>query len=266
MHLQDVFVEMARYILAAGGSPAYGGDLRPNGYTELLFDLYRTYIDEVPGLPGRVHNYLSWPLSLHLDTKFRAALKGIVDFHVVPPPSDLKIDQTVFIPPESLDARTIWGRCLTDMREKMMDDCDGRVIIGGAVTGFLGCYPGILEEASITVLKNRPLYIVGGFGGCSAAIAALILGSEPPEFTEFFQFSDEDYKSFVSKYNALVEQGKIIGKKIEWQALIDTLRNVGLSGLSNGLSEVENMRLFASENTQEIVSLIMSGLVRVRAR
>jgi hypothetical protein len=264
MHLHDAFVELARYILASGGSPAYGGDLRPNGYTELLFDLYKTYSEEVPGLPGLVHNYLSWPLSLRLDTTYRASLKGIVDFHEVPPPPDVKIDKTVFLPPDSLESRAIWARCLTEMREKMTEECDGRVIIGGAVTGFLGCYPGIMEEAAITILKNKPLYIVGGLGGCSAAIASLILGSFPQEFKEDFQFGDEKYKMFVSEYNVLVDQRKIFGKKIEWETMTDFFKKVGISGLKNGLSEVENRRLFLSENTHEIVSLIMNGLGRVR--
>ena len=48
LHLQDAFVEITRYLLASGGSPAYGGDLRKGGYTDLLLDLLRTYRDEVP--------------------------------------------------------------------------------------------------------------------------------------------------------------------------------------------------------------------------
>jgi hypothetical protein len=90
------------------------------------------------------------------------------------------------------------------------------------------------------------------------------LGSFPQEFKEDFQFGDEKYKMFVSEYNVLVDQRKIFGKKIEWETMTDFFKKVGISGLKNGLSEVENRRLFLSENTHEIVSLIMNGLGRVR--
>jgi len=50
-HLRHAFVELARQILAAGGSLAYGGDLRSGGYTETLLALLRTY--SRPDRPAR---------------------------------------------------------------------------------------------------------------------------------------------------------------------------------------------------------------------
>src|SRR4051812_48544050 len=39
VHLKDVMIEIARYILALGGKTAYGDDMRQGGFTELMFDL-----------------------------------------------------------------------------------------------------------------------------------------------------------------------------------------------------------------------------------
>ena len=44
-HLDDATVEIARYLLASGATLAYGGDLRPGGFTDILNDL-------VPRLAG----------------------------------------------------------------------------------------------------------------------------------------------------------------------------------------------------------------------
>src|SRR5690606_22587842 len=42
-HLKDTIIEVARYIVAAGGKLAYGGDMRQGGFTELIFDLLAYY-------------------------------------------------------------------------------------------------------------------------------------------------------------------------------------------------------------------------------
>src|SRR6201989_2598460 len=59
-HLRDVMTEIARHLMSAGGSLIYGGDLRRNGYTELLFEIaarYHKSDDERPAFT----NMLSWP-------------------------------------------------------------------------------------------------------------------------------------------------------------------------------------------------------------
>jgi hypothetical protein len=43
VHLEDAMVECARYLLVQGASLGYGGDLRPGGFTTILFALVRTH-------------------------------------------------------------------------------------------------------------------------------------------------------------------------------------------------------------------------------
>lgn len=63
---------------------------------------------------------------------------------------------------------------LTDMRKQMARDCDARILVGGRVAGFSGSVPGLIEEALLTLVAQRPLLVLGGFGGISRDIAAAL--------------------------------------------------------------------------------------------
>jgi len=58
------FIEIARHILAAGGKLVYGGDLRENGFTEILSELsYQYAVDKKTDFSVTyVENYLAWPI------------------------------------------------------------------------------------------------------------------------------------------------------------------------------------------------------------
>ena len=61
-----------------------------------------------------------------------------------------------------------------------------RVILGGKVHGFRGIVPGIFEEALITLERQCPLYVLGGFGGATEVLAKALLepaAGRPNEFT-----------------------------------------------------------------------------------
>lgn len=50
-----------------------------------------------------------------------------------------------------------------------------RILLGGRLAGFSGFLPGLFEEALVTFESNRPLYILGGFGGAAETLAKAIL-------------------------------------------------------------------------------------------
>jgi hypothetical protein len=68
-------------------------------------------------------------------------------------------------PPNDLDA----------MRRAMENDVTARIIIGGAVAGYSGRQPGVLQEALLTLQERHSLFPLGGFGG-AARDAAIALG------------------------------------------------------------------------------------------
>src|SRR5207247_1977966 len=103
-----------------------------------------------------------------------------------PPPADLGIDPAVFTTPDDPLGRYAWARSLTVMREEMNKKTSARVILGGQVTGFKGKYPGLLEEALFALRSGKPVYLVGGFGGCTRAIVDALKGGVPEVLTEAF--------------------------------------------------------------------------------
>jgi len=77
-HLSDAMTEISRHLLALGSRIVYGGDLRINGFTSLLFELvsrHRRDADEGDERPS-VLNYLAWPVHMQKDEAELIALSN----------------------------------------------------------------------------------------------------------------------------------------------------------------------------------------------
>ncbi len=265
MHLQDATVEFARYLFAAGARIFYGGDLRPGGFTEILFNLVRTYPLSVrESSPGRsVVNYLAWPRWLRMTNAQKADILGLAEIHEVSLPSDLCADMGTYMEPDSTEHRYVWARCLTAMRERMNGDLDARIVLGGRLINYQGCYPGILEETLLALRNGKPIYVLGGFGGCAARIADALEGRTPRDLTESFQFEHNGYRELTDFYNKKVKEDSFVGTPIDYKKVLDVIQRTGASGLRNGLNEEENRRLFRAVHVPELIALVLKGLSQV---
>ena len=153
VHLDDAAVEFARYLLEAGADLAYGGDLRPGGFTATLRDLVWTY-DAAPTGSPRLRGYLAWPIhkdNLQRESEYldwmdeKNANRTAFDFVPRPPDqANAVANSPADRSPENL---LVWARCLTAMRERMDAEIGARVLLGGKLEGYLGRYPGLAEEA-----------------------------------------------------------------------------------------------------------------------
>ena len=257
-HLKDAMTEMARYILAAGGSLAYGGDMRKDGFTTLMFDLIKYYRNEEDLPARRFYSYLAWPISLSLTEEDEISLVDKVSFKRVTPPENIGIqNEGEALQPDTPANSYIWARCLTKMREEMANHCSAHVFIGGRAKGFRGKCPGVLEEALIAIGKEHPVYFAGAFGGVSNAIGQALQGHRPEILTKEYQLKDPSYSALYDLYNErtprnLIDYDKYLATFAEW----------GIDGLSaaNGLSPDENKRLFITPHIQEIVYLVLKGI------
>ena len=257
-HLEDAMVECARHVLAQGGSLAYGGDLRPGGFTTVLFELLRSH--NRAGSEERIYNFLAWPIHLRLDAAVWHEYLDEARFHHVRPPADLGIDEAMYIAPDDATGRYVWARSLTAMREEMNARIAARVLLGGQVTGFKGKYPGLFEEAVLALRSDRPLYLIGGFGGCTRMLADALEGKPTPAFTEAFQLKDPVYGALIERY---ASDGNT---PIDYGAELEFLRATGIAGLKNGLSDEENRVLFTSRNLPEIMYLLLKGLTKIHRK
>ena len=126
-----------------------------------------------------------------------------------------------------------WSAGLTAMRRTMLAESDARIVLGGRVDEYKGSMPGIAEEALMSLQGKQPLYLIGGFGGCTRDIAETVGLAQPwtrshvtwQGRTEFARFSSDD--------------------------------------LNNGLSAKENQTLAMTSHVDQAIMLVLRGLTRV---
>lgn len=265
MHLQDAMVAMARYLLAHGEHLAYGGDLREQGFTHLLFELVKTYAP--PGAdraaPGeeRVESYLAWPLHLQLDEAVEESLVSYARVHRLAPPEDLEVDEAVFLPWGDARSRYVWARSISAMREELNRRIDARLLLGGQLSGYKGVLPGLAEEAYLTLREGKPLFLLGGFGGCTAAVIEALKGGAPRELTTEHRKSDAEYQAMVRYYQD--HPSTEVGPDFD---LVAFFQKAGPESLRNGLSREENERLFETVYIEEMATLLLKGIEAIRSR
>lgn len=63
---------------------------------------------------------------------------------------------------------------LTLMRQHMTVDVNTRIVISGKISSYIGYAPAILEEAVLAMKNEKPLYVVGAFGGAAQKTACYL--------------------------------------------------------------------------------------------
>jgi len=258
-HLRDAASEFARFLLAAGATLAYGGDLRQGGFTEVLFELLTAYRAISGEAVDAIQSYLAWPIHLDLDATQRARLKNTACFHPIEPPANLGVDPATKVPPTTPEDRVAWARSLTAMRERMNAEIHARLLLGGQARG-LGKYPGLAEEALLALRAGKPVYLIGAFGGCAEAIIEALRGNKPTAFTLDYQVADSVSGESIELYNSQLPAS---GEPIDYKALTAEFEGFGIAGLNNGLDAAENERLLRTVNLPEMIALVLRGLGRL---
>lgn len=254
IHVQSAFVEIARHLLAAGYDLAYGGDMRPGGFTDALFDLVRTYEQRDFRGAERITSYLAWPLWEDLSVGDRAELANITRIVAVPAPNGPKWASPV---PRTRLARAC---ALGEMRERMNVEIDARVVVGGRMSHQTGLLPGVIEETDLAIAANKPTFILAGFGGAGRVAYEAVRGLRPPELTSDFQAAaDPDYEELV------VELARL-GKPDRIEHAAQRLEQAGIEGLGTELDAGEQGLLELAVDSDEIVALILIGLRRVASK
>lgn len=239
-HLRDAMAEIARHLLALGARLVYGGDLRSNGFTELLFELVARHRRDadVGDVRPAVINYLAWPTYIAKPfaelQELADQLDGLAELHFLDRGgAEVSIDALVTAPAPPL-TNADWSQALTAMRAVLTSASDARIVLGGRVEGYKGRMPGIAEEALTALEAGQPLYLLGGFGGCARDIAVEL---------------------------ALLPQSPA-GTATAWPGLAD-FRRLGQASLKNGLTPNENATLARTVHIDEAVALILRGLLRL---
>ncbi|MBK7878380.1 MAG: TIR domain-containing protein [Planctomycetes bacterium] len=270
-HLDAILLDLSRYLLVAGIRLAFGGHLGPDGYTLRLADLVRDpIVDQLRGASpkGQVQpeliTYLPWPMLASV--RDEARLGTLVQMVRCDRPADIdeSLDATfvaspdIEVPADTAVRRFAWSRGLTAMRERQTSEIHARVVVGGrlgrADAPYRGRMPGVLEEALLGIRAQRPVFLVGAFGGCARLVIDALDGISRAELTSAYHQAlplAPDVKKVYLDRNVKWE---------EFESIASELRACGISGLKNGLSVEENRELAISRSAERIVELVLHGL------
>ena len=245
-HFRLALGEIARSVLVGGGKLSYGGHLDPAGYTVFLAQELQRYSRR--DRPLMV--CLAWQEHRKSSREELEAYKrdmGLFGEIICLDPEGNVLDWNTGISaaPEQINDDDLRRRSLTSLRHFMAKGSNGRVLIGGRRDGFQGNYPGLLEEAFISLERGQPLYLAGGFGGVTKDIVTALGiddGTWLPTRTDAPPPDDR-------LTSGLKELSTFIQRK-SWK------------GPDNGLTEEENRRLAVTHRPTEIAALVSLGLGR----
>ncbi|WP_324785170.1 hypothetical protein [Streptomyces sp. H51] len=245
---RTVLGELARLVVTAGGTLAYGGNLRQDGYTVFLVEQLRAYAPSSRPLL----NCLAWTEHRSLSLSELALRREqfgrhgeIVCLSVDGEPVDPAAGRGEDPVPET-DPET-GQRALTGMRRHLMRHVDAHLLLGGRRGGFLGALPGLVEEALLALEAGPAVYLAAGYGGVTADIVRALGLEGAPEVPRPSDATPPDPR-FIDGLERL-------------RALADA---PGWAGLRNGLTDEENRQLAGSRLPQEIAALASRGLGRLR--
>ena len=247
-HFRLALGEIARALLLGGGLLAYGGHLKPEGYTPFLVqEIDRWHRHDQPllvCLAWSVHRGMALSALERFDRELRLLGKMVfLD------PDGAEVDRTAGrdeapVPIEDLSEQR---RALTGMRRYMQRHTSARVLLGGKRSGFQGEIPGLMEEALLAVEAEQPIYLAGGFGGVTADIVSA-LGVDDGSWLPPDADAGPRDPRWEDGYARLAAHAALP----HWP------------GLGNGLDDDENRRLAATHRPSDIAALVSLGLGRLR--
>jgi hypothetical protein len=277
-HIDDAARILARQVLAAGGKVVYGGTLSDRSLTECIFEMIGAYNRGGAHL-NPLLNITPWPWWHDVNADWQAARDDRLEIVKCDPPSDLETADAGDQPGgvdrlrASPEGRCDLVRSLTQMRRRLAEETDARLLLGGRPHEFLGLYPGILEEALLAIERNQPLYVLGAFGGAARLLVRALNGERPPELTLEYQKSrSEAYAAALQVYDAKrAGRPDLALPAANYEGAVDLLAAYGAGSpqtssrlaQTNGLDDDENRALFETASLEEALHLIMKGLGRV---
>jgi hypothetical protein len=261
-------------LLGEGATLAFGHDWREAGIMDAICSAaLSSFGVPQPDAPRPlILNLIPWPDKTRVEEEILVRLNGILGIREAGLPDDLKgFERRADEDPElKLYLRS---RGLTHLRRQLTVRSRARVCIGGKEHRFQGRYPGILEEALLTLREGQAVYFVGLLGGAAEQIGrAVLYGQErPPSFGEApFHATDgcPPLAEIYRKMDRSPSGNPLADTNLDLEGAWRELQSIGAENLSkaNGLYPQENRRLLESPHEEEAISLVLRGLRRLGRR
>ncbi|MFO1050694.1 MAG: hypothetical protein U1F36_00600 [Planctomycetota bacterium] len=252
-HLREAVVRLTRFVLRRDWDIAYGGDLRPEGYTHLVARVVRAERDAASE-PGnhdkersaerrRLSVWLCGSKRIELTVDLRARWLGFCRFVLVPQ-EEFELDEGSRGVADALAYSWMRRR----MRMESSKDSDGHdrpavsacIVLGGKLAGFSGFMPGIVEEVAWAARAGaeHPIFLLGGFGGAAGLLAeGIASGRLPAALLESDAATrskvEERIRVFETGGGAALDRSRTAGlrPKENWDA-VRSLCKAGVAGLA----------------------------------
>lgn len=211
-HVNELMVRLSRKLLQDGYRLAYGGisGIPNNELTNLLIDAALGWLGEqtakqtdlIDPSSWPLVNYAIWPYCTFASQEYLAQLIGICSVVNVEPLGADKDElvRLLDVYETDLTARRYAADSLTCMREMSTTHTDFRIVWGGKIRGAMGWMAGIAEEVLFSLRYEKPMLILGGFGGCARILADFIKnpdGSWPEELTLADACCNRQYEDLI---------------------------------------------------------------------
>jgi hypothetical protein len=263
-------VSLSRRLLAEGGCLAFGHDWREEGIMNALCSFAleaRGVLHDDPDEPA-ILNLVPWPDESEVARDDLEALEGLLVIEQAGLPEEL----LPWVPkagsqPEGELWRYLRSRGLTHLRRELVRRTAARICVGGRATHFGGRFPGVLEEALLSLQAGQPTYFVGLLGGVAEKVGRAILDSleQPPGLgMDPFKPTKEGGRPLFDLYRELGSGSAEDDAQIDLAAVWEFLRTFGAENLArlNALTVEENRLLLDTRREQEAIHLVLRGLRR----
>lgn len=172
-------------------------------------------------------NYGAWPYHTWVEEAYKAQLTGICDFIDIRPPN---------VPQEYLSARREqWPNdpiarrytadALSEMRERSASETDLRIAWGGKIQGADGWMPSIAEEVLFSLKYDKPVLILGGFGGCAKILADFLVDAAAPWPEALTWETACEGPSYLERIADDAHRSRIADRFTELQSLLTKLQD-----------------------------------------
>jgi hypothetical protein len=292
-HLRDLLIRLARQIVRQGLSLAYGGHWKETD-DNFTLDLLRLISDEQQDNSmagpdsslqiGMLYNHSAWPHYLEITPKIeaqwinccriirvtqeQAGLRGpdIVQNY---DPKDSRSRFNAAVTASAMRRLSMHNSTIAiqDVNpSESIPQIDARILLGGKMDSYSGFLPGIFEEALVTLALQRPVYLLGGFGGATGVLADAILkpGARPEELT--LSWHKKHNPSLRPLLNTLSKRGappQFVPPKDQHDSLFSWIQKARVKPaevLKTGLSDDDTRTMISTRSVTTAVRLVRQGL------
>ncbi len=286
--VNDFTVHVAQAIMANEGIVMLGHDWRNDGVMQRMATFAEEHQDIVlyeKERTGLIINCVFWGFPPAMSEREMQQLRGVLDIVPGAKPDDPLLKDYRYFPgvPGALETSErnppspkglkgyAFALSLTLMRKQMTKDSFARVCLGGRdmdpnnpKDAPKGRTAGVVEEAYLSCVFHKPLYLSALLGGVTGQIIKAFLGDDSARIDFVLA---EEVVTLYGDFTPNLEDPDYNGP-LEAGALIAYFREYGIGRLSenNGLSIEENIQLFMAQTIDEVTAWVLKGLANLQKR